>query len=1136
MPSLELVDRHDQGVRGRYMEYQSAHDEGTTATTNGHGQQSSGNGHGHRNGNGNGSPAKGGNGTDLIFTVEEGRNGSNGRHPGSIPPVADPTDEYFGLEQELEFRLARRRRNRYIAFSALLIAFVAGIMVHRAAKDVEEGVEEVEDDFRGKGYHLVGAKGHSKPTSPTPKPATTPVTSPTATAPVEDEDVTEQMEEIEAVAATASLWPTATPPSSFDICPPRLYPDIKSQRDRKLPVFHIGEFATVPESASQNGNDDPTQALNEEWEYALSAMDLSDDASIIAVGFSDYSGPPTADGDLDYSAVGMVRTFAFDCHRDAYHQIGQDLRGSNDGEQFGHRISTSSDGKTMAVSAPSESYDGGSGFVNVYYLDDTQAQPKWSKLGSRIDDLDSSVSYSRIGHAVSLSSRGETLAILGITDVNSYIIRVYSYDSHSNEWKLKGKQLTVTVNYGDSDDSSYEYAPQISLSDAGDELSVSDPEFGIVRYKYKWQTAKWSQMESKGVNFTYAELDDVDSDAEWWIDGVATDRSSNVVAFTAWEDNYVTDTYDFQAIKLVDFTTGQAVEGYDSLWKDYAVGVDVAVAQDGGVAAVVVSKYDVDDDEFWSDESIIGALTIVNKGDDSSWSVLGKGTESEGMGVPGDFVSLSGDGRIVAVGSADVVALYGVILPKGEGGAGDHATTEDTSDNAASNADTVDDADADTETGKFDICAPYPDVDPGTSPGVLDSLPKSPDEHTIAIALSSDGSILAIGIDSYDGEDRGLAKVFGYSCSDAKYLPIGQDLFGEEEFDGFGQSVDLSSDGKTLVVGANQPPPGKSGYVEVYSLTEDCGDDGASFEWKMVGQRIGDLPDKVGDVGREVKISHDGTVVTFLGSVVSEADGGYDYDHSFVRTVHHKKGEWKPLGDDLVASVDFDEYGSETHISMAGDGNTLAVVGSYGDWMSKIYTYNKDKKNWTEVVIPSPGTSYDDIDDTVYDDDGGYGYVEWDDDIYYMYFTGKDVSLNLDGSILAVAGTGYTDTEEGAMVRMIRLDSSGNWTLSSDPIDFTDDYVLSAVDIDDDGGHMAVGINSHTDGFDDQGALFVVSAATDVDGDSLLDWSNTTGIVEGQSKDDLLGTRVVVSSDGTIAAASSRKGYVSFYKTLTSIV
>ena len=76
-------------------------------------------------------------------------------------------------------------------------------------------------------------------------------------------------------------------------------------------------------------------------------------------------------------------------------------------------------------------------------------------------------------------------------------------------------------------------------------MSISDPEFGIVRYKYKLQTAKWSQMKSKRVNFTYAELDHVDSDSEWWIDGVATDRSADVVAFTAWENNCDTDSYDF---------------------------------------------------------------------------------------------------------------------------------------------------------------------------------------------------------------------------------------------------------------------------------------------------------------------------------------------------------------------------------------------------------------------------------------------------------------------------------------------------------------------------------------------------------------------------------------------------------------
>jgi len=1113
------------------MEYQAADENGNPI-----GNGSPNGATGTRNGKGKSLSASSKN-TDLLFTVEEGTNGTggNGRHPGGVPPVADPTDEYFGLEQELEFRLARRRRNRFIALTALFIAFVAGIMVHRAGKAVEDGVEEVEEDLRGKQHHHTGSSTGGKNTSPSsgaaPAPAPSPASSPTSpTMSSVVQDVDEAIEEIEDIS-TASLWPTATPPSSFDVCAPRLWPDIKAERKAHLPVFHIGEFDTVPESATKNANDDISLEYNEEWEFALSAMDLSDDASIIAVGFGDYSGPPlTSSGDINYSysAVGMVRTFAFDCHQRKYRQFGQDLRGSNEGEQFGHHVSTSSDGKTMAVSAPSESYDGGSGFVNVYYLDESLSQPKWARLGSRIDNLDSSVNdYDRIGHAIDLSSRGETLAILGVSDTNSYIVRVYQFDTKTKDWKLKGKELSVTVNYEDD----YEFAPQLSLSDAGDELSVSDPEFGVVRYKFKWQTAKWNKMENKAVNFTYADPNsDQGEEEEWWIDGIATDRSADVIAFTAWEDNYATDEYDFQAIKLVDFSTGKPVEAYDSLWTDYAVGVNVAVALDGGVAAVVVSKYDVDDDEFWADESVIGAMTILSKGDDDAWSIVGEGTASDAMGVPGNFVSMSGDGRIVAVGSDNVVALYGVILP--EGGAGDHATTEGDASDTAGGEDATEDETSTSSTSKFDICPPFADVDFDSAPGNLESLPKSPDEHTIALALSSDASLVAIGIDSYDGEDRGLARVYGWSCADAKYIQVGQDLFGGEEFDGFGQAVDLSSDGKSLVVGANQPPPGKSGYVEVYSLVEDGGDDSASFEWSLIGHRIENLPETVGDVGREVKISHDGSIVTFSGSILSTEDG-FGYDHSFVRTVHNKKGEWKTMGDDLIGSVDFDVYGSETHISMSGDGKTLAVVGSYGDFMSKIYTYNSDKKNWTEVVIPSPGASYDDLDDWEYDDDGGYGYVEWDDDVYYDYFTGKDVSLNSDGKILAVAGTGYTNTEEGAMVRMLRLDDdSGNWTLSTDPIDFTDDYILSSVAIDDDGGHMVVGINSHTDGFDDQGALFVATAVSDVDGDSLLDWANSTGIVEGQAKDDLLGSRVAISADGKLAAASSRKGYISFYKTL----
>ena len=116
-----------------------------------------------------------------------------------------------------------------------------------------------------------------------------------------------------------------------------------------------------------------------------------------------------------------------------------------------------------------------------------------------------------------------------------------------------------------------------------------------------------------------------------------------------------------------------------------------------------------------------------------------------------------------------------------------------------------------TRNGPFGACPPFPAASSPGKAGELDSLTKHSKQHTLSMALSSDGSVAAVGIDSYDGEDRGLVRVFGWSCDPGAggYAQIGQYLLGGEEFDGFGQSVDLSADGLTLVVGANQTPPRK---------------------------------------------------------------------------------------------------------------------------------------------------------------------------------------------------------------------------------------------------------------------------------------------------------------------------------------
>ncbi|KAL9190014.1 hypothetical protein ACHAXT_007225 [Thalassiosira profunda] len=1128
---LELVDRHDQSSRGRYdgmppsSDYRrsstdapaspSALERGAAptparprsnsdcslASIQSAASRASAKSSARRSAsrtNGRAAPVVG----DLVFSIEGG--------PGSSPTAQDD-DSYFGMDDELDYRLERRRKKRRMAGAALLVAFVAGIFAHGLVGGRHGEQEAAGADARGNNGGDINIDDAGGTT----------------------ESVAEQLGELHEVAeeAEAELWPIADPPPAFTICPPPLQSDVHSQKHAARPVFHVGRFATIPEAPSQQTgtNAGPTEGALEDWAYDLSALDLSDDASMISVGFSDYSGPPTNGTVINWDrlSVGMVRTFAHDCNAKQYKQIGQDLRGSHDGEMFGHRLSTSADGRTVAIGAPSRSYDGGNGFVNVYYLDETSAtNPTWTKLGSRIDNLDSNVkNYDRIGHALALGETGQTLAILGVTDVNTYVVRVYKFNEFRKEWDKRGKSLTVHVRYGDA----YEFAPQLGLDDAGNTLSISHPELGVVQYTYRWQTSKWIAADAAhSVNFTAypPESDpggvDYDHDGEtdeaWWISGVATDRAADVVAFAAWEDSVGANAY--HAVKLVDFSTGTPSIAYNVTWTDYDVKVNVAVAKEGTVAAVVVSKTDVDDDEFWADASTVGALTVLTRGEAAdgdgeaspAWNVVGEGGGSDGMGVLGNFVSVSGDGRIVAIGSTDVVELYGVVLPAGE----HTATTEE----AQSPAQTQAGAAAGTE-----FCPPFPDVASGTAPDtILDSLPVlAGDEHTLAIALSADASFLAVGIDACDGEERGMARIYGWSCAAAAYVPVGQDLFGKESFDGFGQSVDLSSDGQTVVVGANQPPPGKHGYAEVYSLSEEDG----NFAWTRVGHRIAAVPGNAGDLGREVKISHDGTIVTLLGSILSLEDG-YVYGHSFVHTVRLEDGEWKPVGDDLIGSVDYDEHGTEAHVTMSGDGGTIAVVGSYGGWLAKVYTYDAAKKNWTEVVIPTPGALAE-LDDG--DDDAG-AYVDYDDDASYSYFSGGDVGLNGDGTTLAVAGTAYTGMDETAVVRLLRLEEGGNWTVSSDPVDFMSDYKLSAVDVDDAGRHVAIGINSHSEDKTYQGSLFVAtSVGGDNDGDDMQDWASDRGTVAGAAANDLLGSRVAIASDGSVAAASSRKGYVAFFKT-----
>jgi hypothetical protein len=126
------------------------------------------------------------------------------------------------------------------------------------------------------------------------------------------------------------------------------------------------------------------------------SVDLSSDGNTLAVGSTGYW--------LDDDRPGYVRVFSLES---SLIQIGQDIIGEANGDEFGVSVSLSDDGKTLAVSAPTADANGVStGHVKVYHMDDSVSG--WMQLG---DDIDGEAAKDYPGTSVSLSADGNTVAI-----------------------------------------------------------------------------------------------------------------------------------------------------------------------------------------------------------------------------------------------------------------------------------------------------------------------------------------------------------------------------------------------------------------------------------------------------------------------------------------------------------------------------------------------------------------------------------------------------------------------------------------------------------------------------------------------------------------------------------------------------
>ena len=362
------------------------------------------------------------------------------------------------------------------------------------------------------------------------------------------------------------------------------------------------------------------------------------------------------------------------------------------------------------------------------------------------------------------------------------------------------------------------------------------------------------------------------------------------------------------------------------------------------------------------------------------------------------------------------------------------------------------------------------------------------------VSLSSDGKTVAIGAYVHDYYS-GRVRVYKRSKNDV-WLKVGNDIDGVAEGDESGWSLSLSSDGKTVAIGApyNDDNGNDSGYVRVFKLSKN------EDVWVQIGDDIvGEAADD--QSGWSVSLSSDGKNVA-IGAPYNNENG----DHSGHVTVYKlsKNDVWVQIGDDIDGYAVDNLLGSS--VSLSSDGKTVAIGGEGDDDYQghvRVFKLSKNEDVWVQIG--------DDIDGDAVND---------------MF--GSSVSLSSDGKTVAIGS--YAHDYYSGHVRVFKLNSSDVWEKVGDDIDGVAESDLSgySVSLSSDGKTVAIGAplnDGNNDDDYDSGHVRVYKLSKNEDV-----WVQVGDDIVGEAADDQIGEAVSLSSDGKTVAAVSYGSSVDIYE------
>ncbi len=363
------------------------------------------------------------------------------------------------------------------------------------------------------------------------------------------------------------------------------------------------------------------------------------------------------------------------------------------------------------------------------------------------------------------------------------------------------------------------------------------------------------------------------------------------------------------------------------------------------------------------------------------------------------------------------------------------------------------------------------------------------DRSGVSVSLSSDGSIVAIGAINNDGNGTDAGHVRVYENIGGNWLQLGNDIDGEAPYDESGVSVSLSSDGSIVAIGAylndgNDTTNTYRGHVRVYEYS------GGS--WIQMGSDIdGEAPNDFS--GWSVSLSSDGSIIA-IGAYVNDGNG---ISSGHTRVYEYGGSNWLQIGNDIDGEATLDRSGISVNLS--SDGSIVAIGAFYNDGngtdAGHVRVFQNISGNWIQMGSDIDGEAPSDL-------------------------SGISVSLNSDGSIVAIGA--YNNDGNGNDAGHVRVFeySGGNWMQIGNDIDgeASGDWSSYSICLNSDGSIVAIGAPLNNGNGTDAGHVRVYE---NISGN----WTQKGNDIDGEFANDVSGNSVSLSSDGLIVASGAHFNY-----------